>query len=65
MVFVSYSHRDEEWLRRFRTVSKPLSRNAEIDVWSDERIKSGENWRDEIAKAVDKAVTVRNALMLL
>jgi len=56
MVFVSYSHLDKDWLKRFRTVFKPLSRYAEIDLWSDERIKPGENWRDEINKAMDKAV---------
>jgi hypothetical protein len=56
MVFVSYSHLDEEWLKRFRTVFKPLSRYAQIDLWSDERINSGVRWRDEINKAMDKAV---------
>jgi hypothetical protein len=41
MVFVSYSHRDGEWLNRFRTVFKPLSRYAQIDLWSYERINPG------------------------
>jgi hypothetical protein len=56
MVFVSYSHLNKDWLNRFRTVFKPLSRYAEIDLWSDERIKPGENWRDEINEAMDEAV---------
>jgi TIR domain len=56
VVFVSYSHLDEEWLERFQTVFSPLSRYADIDLWSDERIKPGENWQDEINKAMAKAV---------
>jgi len=56
MVFVSYSHRDKDWKDRFLTVSKPLRRYVGIDLWSDERIKPGEKWRDEINKAMDRAI---------
>lgn len=56
MVFVSYSHDDKEWLERFRKVFKPLNRYAEIDLWSDKRIKAGADWRAEITKAMANAV---------
>lgn len=55
MVFVSYSHDDKKWLKRFRTVFSPLSRYAEIDLWSDKRINPGEDWRAEINKAMVEA----------
>src|SRR6266404_1230335 len=55
MIFVSYSHRDKEWLRRFEMIFKPLTRYAEVDFWSDNRIKPGANRKDEIRKAMDKA----------
>jgi hypothetical protein len=37
-------------------VFRPLSRHADIDLWSDELIKPGENWRAEINKEMAKAV---------
>jgi hypothetical protein len=55
-VFVSYSHDDNEWLIRFSKMSKPLSRYAEIDLWSDKRIKAGADWRAEINKAMANAI---------
>ncbi len=55
MVFVSYSHDDDQWLKRFSKMSKPLSRYAEIDVWSDKRINPGKDWRAEINKAMADA----------
>ena len=56
MIFISYSSVDKKWCDRFLTVSKPLSRYASIDLWSDRRIKPGDRWQDEINKAMDRAV---------
>jgi TIR domain len=56
MIFISYSSLDKSWCDRFLTVSKPLSRYASIDLWSDRRIKPGDKWKGEINKAVDRAV---------
>jgi hypothetical protein len=56
MVFVSYSQLDKIWLDRFLAASKPLERYAGIDLWSDRRIKSGEDWRIEINAGMDGAV---------
>jgi len=44
MVFVSYSHLDEEWLERFQTVFSPLSRYADSDLWSDVDVISGKSF---------------------
>lgn len=56
MIFISYSHLDKLWLDRFCELFKPLSRYSGIDIWSDQRIKPGEDWRSEINRAMDNAL---------
>jgi hypothetical protein len=55
MIFVSYSHADEKWRKRFETILKPLSRSEGIRFWSDRDIKAGE-WEPQIEKAMKDAV---------
>ncbi|HEY5705275.1 MAG TPA: toll/interleukin-1 receptor domain-containing protein [Terrimicrobiaceae bacterium] len=55
MVFISYSHADEDWCKRFLVMAKPLQRYAEISVWSDTNIGPGKPWPSEIRKALDEA----------
>ena len=52
-VFISYSHTDKKWLDRLLIHLKPLSRDYNIDVWSDKKIKPGSKWKEEIASAVE------------
>jgi len=40
-VFISYSHNDKKWLDRLLIHLKPLSRDYDIDVWSDKKIRTG------------------------
>jgi hypothetical protein len=54
MIFVSYSHRDKQWLRRFQTIFKPICKYAEVSLWSDEQIEPGAKWPDEINKAMER-----------
>jgi hypothetical protein len=54
-VFISYIHNDEKWLRRLQTALKPLVRKNAIDVWSDERIRAGQEWKAEIIAALARA----------
>jgi len=61
-VFVSYSHRDADFLNRLLIHLRPLEKRGLIDPWSDKRIAAGEKWRDEIAKALEQA---RVAILLI
>ena len=55
MIFVSYSHADEAWRKRFETISKPLSRAESMVFWSDKNVKMGE-WEKQIEDAMKGAV---------
>jgi len=55
MIFVSYSHQDETWRKRFEIMSKPLSRAESMRFWSDKDIKAGE-WEKQIKTAMQGAV---------
>jgi serine/threonine protein kinase len=61
-IFVSYSHKDEAWLDRFRTMLQPAQRATGLQLWSDKRIEAGASWKDEIETAID---TARIALLLV
>jgi hypothetical protein len=54
-VFVSYSHKDAEWLARLRVHLRPLERDYEIQIWDDTRIQPGSKWKGEIQKAIQSS----------
>ena len=57
-LFISYSRADMEdtdWLKRLRMYLTPFHRSGVIDVWDDSRIAPGSAWREEIARALDRA----------
>lgn len=53
-VFISYSHADAQHLKRLRVHFTPLERDYSIKVWSDEKIRAGQQWREEIEKALER-----------
>jgi hypothetical protein len=55
LVFVSYSHEDTKWRRKFLVMLQPLVRNRGLDVWADEYIEVGDDWERDITGAVDRA----------
>jgi hypothetical protein len=54
-VFISYSHKDKEWLEKFQTMLKPLVRKNTITIWDDTEIEAGTWWREQIQEALASA----------
>ena len=52
--FISYSHKDGKWLDKLNVMLTPLTRDG-MNVWSDQNIKAGALWADEIRKALADA----------
>jgi len=40
-VFVSYSHDDQDWQRKFTQILAPLVRNRRLGLWDDTLIPAG------------------------
>lgn len=55
IVFISYSHKDEKQKEELLTQLGVLMYANLIEVWSDDRIEVGSNWKDEISKAINRA----------
>lgn len=54
-VFISYSHADVAWLRLLNTHLKPLTRDQKVEIWSDQKIRKGARWREQIHKQLAMA----------
>jgi hypothetical protein len=54
VVFICYCNKDKKWLEEMRTMLAPVIRRKVLSVWHDRKIKPGEKWRSEIAKALRK-----------
>ena len=62
-VFVSYAHKDKEWLKRVQIRLKVLERlGIPVNLWDDTRITPGMKWREEIKKGLE---AVKVALLLV
>lgn len=54
-VFISYSHKDSEWLDRLKPFLQPLVRAEELQIWSDEDIQPSADWHADIQKALQES----------
>lgn len=56
-IFVSYSHKDVEWLERLKVMMAPYlhAAESELDLWDDTRLSAGQQWEAEIERALAKA----------
>ncbi len=52
LVFISYSHEDENFLEELLEHLKPLRSQNLLDCWSDKEIDPGGIWQQEIEKAL-------------
>jgi tetratricopeptide (TPR) repeat protein len=55
LVFISYSHEDEEEKEKLRSHLGVLGKAGLIDLWSDDRIGAGGDWKQEIDEAMAQA----------
>ncbi|HXD34446.1 MAG TPA: toll/interleukin-1 receptor domain-containing protein [Pyrinomonadaceae bacterium] len=55
-VFISYSHQDEEWLKRLVPHLHALEQaGVGLRVWHDRKIDGGDQWYPEIVEAMEGA----------
>jgi tetratricopeptide (TPR) repeat protein len=54
-VFISYSHRDEEWKDRLTSHLSGVLGKSSYELFDDRRIRAGDDWYAEFEKAIDSA----------
>lgn len=61
-IFISYSHKDEDWKNRLLTHLKVLEKEGYCILWDDRKIQTGDDWYPEIENALNR---VSVAVMLI
>jgi hypothetical protein len=54
-VFISYCHKDAEWLAKLKMFLRPLEDRGLVRVWDDTEIKPGAIWLDDIRNSLESA----------
>lgn len=54
-IFICYAKRNHTWRKRVRTHLKPYENYFDVTVWSDDKIRPGEDWDQEITEALMRA----------
>jgi hypothetical protein len=53
VIFISYSHKDRPWLDYVRSFFEPLATHWNLQIWDDEKLRIGDDWRGDVYSAVD------------
>ena len=51
LIFLSYSHRDEEFVEELRVHLSPILRAHSLELWSDRNIEAGHEWRSMLSES--------------
>src|SRR5258706_9172046 len=51
-IFMSYSHKDEEWLQMLKKFLTVLEQQGIIEFWDDSKIEAGGAWRGAIERSL-------------
>jgi hypothetical protein len=54
-LFISYSHKDEKWMKELTTFLKVMKIHAHLNYWIDTDIRAGDEWYGEIETAIREA----------
>lgn len=54
-IFISYSHKDEEWKDRLTPHLGVLQQEGLLDFWDDRKIDGGDDWLPEREEAINNA----------
>ncbi len=54
-VFISYSHKNEDWKDRLVSHLGVLQKQGLLEIWEDRQIEGGSNWLQEIESGINRA----------
>lgn len=57
-LFISYSHKDKQYLDRLLVHLQPMEVEGNLDLWVDTRLRTGDKWKEEIENALSRSAVV-------